>query len=60
MIFKRIDSNIVGDSMNKVRASEVFPPTVIDTRSTKYKSDKSAPASSSSALICEEGLEVVT
>ena len=24
--------------MNKVRGSEVFPPTVIETRSTKYKS----------------------
>ena len=46
--------------MNKVRGSEVFPPTVIETRSTKYKSERSAPASSNSALICDEGLDVVT
>ena len=45
--------------MNNVLASSVFPPTVMDTRSTKYKSDRFAFASSNSAIMCEEGLEVV-
>ena len=33
--FKRIDSNMVGDSTYKVLGSPVLPPTVIETKSTK-------------------------